>query len=155
MIDFVAIWILGCTWTTNKCRIKVWLVVVQTFIFQIKIFTELLHYLLQFNPYFQRFLRLRLQYFFHLSLLKFKIAMLFLLFFFFEQSEIMAAIIWIAHFAVSLRRYTKVLTTAKKENQKSINWYQSSSESVKLETKILWKVELSKMFCTDHAPIEQ
>ena len=36
MIDFVAIWILGCTWTTNKWRIKVWLVVVQTFIFIFK-----------------------------------------------------------------------------------------------------------------------
>ena len=69
----------------------------------------------------------------------------------------MAAIIWIAFFAISLRivRYTKVLTTAKKENQKSINWYQSSSKSVKLETKILWIAELSKMFYTDHALVDQ
>ena len=107
------------------------------------------------QPIFQCFLRLRLQYIFHLSLLQFKIAMLFI-FILFEQSEIMATIICIVLFAVSLRivRYTKVLTIAKKENQKSINWYQSSSKSVKLETKILWIVELRKMFCIDHAPVK-
>jgi hypothetical protein len=45
-----------------------------------------------------------------------------------RSAVIMAASVWIVLFAVSLIvvRYIKVLTTAKKESQKSINWNQSS-----------------------------